>query len=886
MTILFHLRHPGTLRNFSSTVRLLAERGHDVHLAFAMHDRMGDGRLLWEATRDQPRVTVAEAGDKAGWRVWIRLARYGRACTDYLRYLTPDYANAPALKARAEAKTPPGFSAFCRWPLINSAGGRSLLRRLLALVERAIPSDRWVEAQISAQRPDVVIVSPLVDFASDQVDVVKSAKALGIHTALAVHSWDNLTNKGLIRLLPDRVIVWNDFQKKEAVTMHGVPESAVVVTGAATYDQWFDRLPSRTRNLFCQEVGLDADRPFFVYLCSSPFIAPNESEFIERWIAHVRASKDPDLARAGILVRPHPENRQPWHRFDLAALENVAIWPRGGANPVDAESKNDYFDSLFHCVAAVGVNSSALIEAGVVGRAVYTIRAPEFAGTQDGTRHFHYLLHVGGGLLRVAADLDEHCQQLIGALTDPAANQREARAFVEDFVRPNGLDQPATGLFADAVEALGREPRPRPERTPAWLLPLRVGLYPLAWSLKLVREFARVSRKRERALKSSTTTGLLQRAVLAPVEFVLRWRPIKDFAKDVLLPRVLPYGVDANRPTEEMGAVPRLVKKLSQNDQPIIIGPWMGDVQLELLYWIPFLHWVRAQHEFVSTQIVAVSRGGAGAWYDAVSTSYVDLLDFFTPDQLAAKSLGLRALPPEKRRSMGEFDREILKLVQLSVGTRKGTHLHPMQMYRLLAPFWLSQLPVSLVESFTKFERLRDVGRCPPEWALPDSYAAVKFSFGEAFPDTESNRKFVRAVLHQLTESTDVVLLNTGLSFETVPEPDWLETGRRLHRIDRLVTPGNNLDVQTRVIANADFFAGSHGGLSCLPPYYGVSSLAIHSAPEALSGRHLEVARRAFGTGALGSLMIMHVADWTLVRDIMGRTDSPMAPRVAGVSGA
>jgi len=242
-----------------------------------------------------------------------------------------------------------------------------------------------------------------------------------LRTALAVHSWDNLTNKGLIRLLPDRVFVWNETQRHEAVTMHGVAPEAVVATGAATYDQWFARTPSRTREVFCAEAGLDPSRPFVVYLCSSPFIAPNEAEFIARWIAEVRTTDDPGLASAGLLIRPHPENRQPWHRLDLDSQDNVSVWPRGGSNPVDAQSKSDYFDSLFHSAAAVGVNTSALIEAGIAGKAVFTVRTPENAATQDGTLHFHHLLDVSGGLLRVADGFEEHRRQLAAGLRDGVA---------------------------------------------------------------------------------------------------------------------------------------------------------------------------------------------------------------------------------------------------------------------------------------------------------------------------------------------------------------------------------------------------------------------------------------------------------------------------------
>ena len=75
-------------------------------------------------------------------------------------------------------------------------------------------------------------VTPLVEPGSIQVDYIKSAGALGIPSALCVASWDNLTNKGSVRVAPDRVFVWNEAQKREAVDMHGIAASDVVVTGA------------------------------------------------------------------------------------------------------------------------------------------------------------------------------------------------------------------------------------------------------------------------------------------------------------------------------------------------------------------------------------------------------------------------------------------------------------------------------------------------------------------------------------------------------------------------------------------------------------------------------------------------------------------------------
>src|SRR5262249_50829853 len=154
-----------------------------------------------------------------------------------------------------------------------------------------------------------------------------------------------------------------------------------------------------------RQVGLSADRPFLLYVCSSPFIAPSEVESIERWIRALRTSSDPALREAGILVRPHPQNAKQWLKADLSSYPDVVVWPRAGANPIDSTSRADFFDSLFHSAAVVGVNTSAQIEAAIVGRPVYTVLLPEFAATQEGTLHFHHLANDERGLLHVARSL-------------------------------------------------------------------------------------------------------------------------------------------------------------------------------------------------------------------------------------------------------------------------------------------------------------------------------------------------------------------------------------------------------------------------------------------------------------------------------------------------
>ena len=320
---------------------------------------------------------------------------------------------------------------------------------------------------LDRHEPDVLLVTPLVELGAPQTDWIRAARARRIPTALGVASWDNLTVKGGLREWPDRILVWNDAQVREAREIHGVPAERLVATGAHTYDHWFDWRPSRTREAFCAEIGLPAGRPFLLYLCSSPFIAPREAEFVREWIGALRSSPRSELREAGVLVRPHPQHAAQWAGVDVSDLGAAVVWPAAGADPVEAASRSDFFDSMAYCAGVVGVNTSAQIESAIAGRDVFTLLDPRFASTQEGTLHFAHLAREDGGLLQVGHSPEEHRAQLSALLSGELDSRARRERFLEEFVRPNGLEVRSAPAFVTAIEdlrATAGPPAPAPAR--------------------------------------------------------------------------------------------------------------------------------------------------------------------------------------------------------------------------------------------------------------------------------------------------------------------------------------------------------------------------------------------------------------------------------------
>jgi hypothetical protein len=474
MKVVFSMLSAAYVRNFESVLRRFADGGHTIDLVFHEPSEMpGADDLARRLATEYPAITLHQAPDTRA-DVWAALAREIRACLDYIRFLDPRYN---ALYAHRTASRVPAFVRWlCNVGPLRSQAGRGALAASLRVLERAIPSSGAIEAVIRDLEPDLFMVTPLIGLRTAQPDYLKSAQALGVKTLFAVASWDNLSSKSVVRPIPDLMVVWNDAQKREAVHLHGIPPDRVVVTGAQTFDQWFEWRP-RLRAEFCRRIGIPAEIPYVLYVCSALFKGgPTEPPLVERWVRHLRSSELPALRDIGIVVRPHPKRVAEWKNVELSGF---TLWPREAVSPSDAESKADYYDSIFHSAAVVGLNTSALVEAGIVGRPVHTILMEEARQSQDGTLHFRHLTDTGGGLLNVAPSLQDHVRQLAASVSAGQDSTERNRRFVTAFARPRGLDVSATGAFLETVEMLAAEGRqPLRHRVPVGLWPLSALLYP------------------------------------------------------------------------------------------------------------------------------------------------------------------------------------------------------------------------------------------------------------------------------------------------------------------------------------------------------------------------------------------------------------------------
>ncbi|MFN0074427.1 MAG: hypothetical protein ACKVVP_23340 [Chloroflexota bacterium] len=437
-----------------------------------------------ELVHQLPRVSVHVSPERSD--IWSALGTVLRASIDYFRYLEPRFRHAPKLKQRAAVWPLEWIYRPLEWKLIRWICLERALRNLFVHIERSIPVPSAIRSYLQVQSPDVLLISPMVDIGSDQVDYVRAAGQLGIPSCLPVASWDNLTNKGLVKVQPDLVTVWNARQHEEAETMHGLDPKRIAITGAPTFDKWFDQRPSCTRDDFLENLGLPKGEACLLYLCSSPFTTPREVSFVLQWLQSIRTASSVALRQAGVLIRPHPQHIEQWENVDMND-SSVVVWPRRRGFSSDRQAHADFVNSILHSNAVIGINTSGQIEAAILNRPVFTILASEFRETQQGTLHFHYIADPESGFAHVAVDLGEHVAQLTEQLFKPSTGTSSNDTFVKSFVRPFGLTGSAAAILANRIEGLASMPICNSTLVSAGVLTVRAVLLPLALVMSMLK---------------------------------------------------------------------------------------------------------------------------------------------------------------------------------------------------------------------------------------------------------------------------------------------------------------------------------------------------------------------------------------------------------------
>lgn len=305
--------------------------------------------------------------------------------------------------------------------------------------------DRWIAHphadQLFARHQPSLLVASSPGLIFSEVPLLRTAVRRGVRSMAVDPSWDNFTNKLLPVRRVDRLVVWNDLMKQQAIELHGYAAAEVRLAGPPQWDLYFREGTLTSREIFFQDIGADPGRKLITVSTTPRELYPHHDHLLR---VLMRAMADGAWREpAQVLVRLHPrDDRAAYAEFEGAphVMIEKPFRPTvkagdGLAIDITADNQRHLANTMRHSDVVVNVASTLAIEAAIFDTPVVNVAfdgetpSPWLRSAQRYYRFTHYTNITRHDAVRVAVS-PEQLVDLIGRYLDDPSLDRDGRRRV------------------------------------------------------------------------------------------------------------------------------------------------------------------------------------------------------------------------------------------------------------------------------------------------------------------------------------------------------------------------------------------------------------------------------------------------------------------------
>lgn len=293
---------------------------------------------------------------------------------------------------------------------------------------------------------------------------LRSAKASGIPTVGMVRSWDNPTTKGVLRIMPDSIMVNSIAIADDMVRFHGYSRKHISVVGLPQFDRWFTG-PVLSREEFYTSIGADPSSRLIMFAPAGSGLSDIDWQFLE--ILKRGFAEDRLPSNLQILVRNHPAHPADLSRFTTDHHFIIEAHPGthfGVTGYKDSEISPKDNEHLMH---SVYYSSAIMYIATSLGLDATTFDKPQIIVSFDGwekkpypqsVQRFNHedclqgIIECGG--TRVVKTSEEWFSAITSYLADPSIDRPGRTVARQRYLEP--LDGRAGERIAHIIKQLSR----------------------------------------------------------------------------------------------------------------------------------------------------------------------------------------------------------------------------------------------------------------------------------------------------------------------------------------------------------------------------------------------------------------------------------------------
>jgi len=353
------------------------------------------------------------------------------------------------------------FISYYAGALFSFLFARPIFRKFLRYSDfKLVRHDQYVTL-FDKYNPDLVFLAHL--FEEPEIHILREAKKRKIKSIGFINSWDKVTARCAIRILPDKIVVFNDIIKEEMICHDDVGVDSIFVGGLPQYDTYFNDEFTKREDFF-KRIRCDSSCRLIVYAPMGSAFSSSDWDIID--LLH-RLNKEKKFGEeTEILVRFQPNDfldeeelkKRPYLKYDYPGKRFSKN--RGVDWDMNFEDLRNLKDTLYHMDLLICYASSLSIDAAIFDKPIINInfdikkphqilKSPTWFYT---TEHYKKALDTGG--IKLVNSEGELIKWVNLYLENPNFDQRWRRKLVEEQCKfTNGRSGERIGKFI--LENLG-----------------------------------------------------------------------------------------------------------------------------------------------------------------------------------------------------------------------------------------------------------------------------------------------------------------------------------------------------------------------------------------------------------------------------------------------
>jgi CDP-glycerol glycerophosphotransferase (TagB/SpsB family) len=158
---------------------------------------------------------------------------------------------------------------------------RKFYRKIVRLADLLLVRDKNYRDIFLKYKPDMILSAHI--FSDREISMIRFAKKAHIKSVGIINSWDKITSRHMIRILPDKMIVHNDLIKKEAIKYADMNARDIIVTGVPHYDMFISG-KVRDKEYFYSKFKIDLSRKILLFCPTGQYYSNQDKDIINMLI--------------------------------------------------------------------------------------------------------------------------------------------------------------------------------------------------------------------------------------------------------------------------------------------------------------------------------------------------------------------------------------------------------------------------------------------------------------------------------------------------------------------------------------------------------------------------------------------------------------------------